>query len=215
MAENLRRTMKRTLVLAVLAALVVTGSHSSAGPGVSTGFYADANWFLKTKNPNVLRWYTASVMGGSASTEVSFAHVASGRCRVKRNSASRYLGCVGLEIAYSRDKDVFEMDAAMQTADLTLKDRNGKTHTVSWQAKMAPPWVWDLQEQCAAGVAGTVVVVRGATAVGRIAGKRLAEPATWEGYDGTELSRIVGVDACAAERSPEPGSMLRRTFWLD
>lgn len=124
-------------------------------PGAGEGFYADANWFLKTRNPKVLRWYTASVQGDAGSAQESFAFIGSGRCRIMRNG----LGCVGSDIAYARNKDVLQMDPAMQTAQLAMKDRKGKLHTVSWEAKTGVPWVWDLQEQCATGAAAAVFVV--------------------------------------------------------
>lgn len=202
--------MKRILALALLAGVVVSAAPSSAAPGVGEGFYADANWFLETRNPKVLRWYTASVQGEARSAQESFAFIGRGRCRVMRNG----LGCVASEIAYARNKDVLQIDPAMQTAELAMKDRKGKLHTVSWEAKMSVPWVWELQEQCSTGAAAAVFVVRPATAVAEIGGRSFTEPALWDGYDGTELSRFFGASACAADRSPEPGTELRRTFHL-
>ena len=206
--------MKRTLTLALLAAIVVSAGPSSAAPGVGEGFFADANWFFETGNSKILRWYSVTVMGDSVSAEESFASIARGRCRIKRNASSRYLGCVGSEIAYSRNKDVLQMDPAMQTAQLAMKDRKGGVHTVSWEAKARAPWVWHLQEECATGTAAVVFVERPATAVAKIAGKSFTEPATWNGYDGTRLSRFFGANACAADRAPGPDRELHRTFRL-
>lgn len=200
----------------VLALLVVGGGSatSAPSPGAGTGFYADASWFFPTKDPKILRWYSVTVAGTSELAEENYADIAKGRCRIKSNGYSSYLGCVGLIIASARVEDVFQMDPAMQTAQLALEDRKGKVQTVSWQAKAEAPWVADMQEVCNVGFAGAAFLTRDATAVAEIGGVELNEPAPWEGFDMTGLSRWIGADACAAERSPTDSVEVTRMFSL-
>ncbi|MDP9067960.1 MAG: hypothetical protein M3N53_06405 [Actinomycetota bacterium] len=206
--------MKRKLALSLLAILMSLPAVAEGGPGAGAFFYADANWFFPTSNPKVLRWYFAIVMGDTGVGPEEFASIGVGRCRVKTNGTGTYLGCVAPELARAKNKDVFDMDPAMQTARLDLEGKDGDSYSVEWAAKPAA-YAYRMEEVCDEGTAQTLFVGRPATAKAALGGRELNEPAPWEGYDSTELVRAAGVAACNVGAASDPDGKVRRTFQID
>lgn len=188
---------RRIAVVAVI--LAAFGGPATAAPGAQTSFYAEANWFLKTRDPRVLTWYSAIAFGTNDVGADDFAAVVKGSCRVKGNSAGPYLACQGRDVAAVKDQDVFEMDPAMQAAVLEIDHPAGSAQKVEWAAEPNVLYGPDPQA-CAVGARAEVTLGRQAQATGTIAGRNLSQPAKWRGDDGTVLLRGAAADACARER---------------
>ena len=203
-------TMRLLAALLALSCLVPTGS--GAAPRVEPYIWADANWFIPTDNPKRLTWFFASAWGPNDLGPEEIASIGKGWCRLKRNGTGSYLACGAPLLGIGDGADVFQMDPAMQTAEMRIEGKDGEAHTVSW---MADPdaWAGPTPEVCEAGARIFTYLHRPGTATGTIGGHRLPvdDP---DAYQWTGLTRTLSVRACAGELGRRAGGWVYRTFEL-
>ncbi|HEX2296149.1 MAG TPA: hypothetical protein VHN37_12685 [Actinomycetota bacterium] len=216
----MRRSIAALCAAAAFAVPAPASGATAREPGAVADEEAVASWMFPTDRPKHSKWifagaYRTAVTGGKT---VTTGFAVKGYCEVVRENGATVTRCHGRGIGGRLDNDDFEVDPALRTADLVLRE-DGDHHHLFWRADLvSPPSIYIAGEACEEGAGQGAGFMRHASAVGNLFDRRVGP----SGIDHAVLSRGAMVTECTDDgpglslagiaRRAASGEVVRVTF---
>jgi hypothetical protein len=198
---DVRRASAAFLTAAALVLPSLAGAAPAPDPGVVADEEAVASWMFPTDRPSHSQWffagaYRTAVAGGKT---VTTGFAVKGSCEVERVRGDRVTTCHGRGIGGKVPHDAFEVDLALRSARLVMRE-DGATYRLSWSADTSPPSGYVAGEVCDEGAGQGLGSIRHANARGVLFDRELGGT----GIDHAFLSRGAMVTECTSDALPLP-----------